>query len=181
MDGCFTPIGLISLQHFPCSCVIFSRRYTSIQIPFHCLCIQPCSSFKTSCVCSCYSPLKMFFICSSLSQAIYEGSLAGSLTYWPGVKGKIWAHHSWPTMLQANSDSFSRCQGRIQILPTSWEGEASFAHLVIKSQKAHADPSVSSLFAIEIVIIFLNVSSLNYVTLSCECVQVIFNYEKVAS
>ena len=44
------------------------------------------------------------------------------------------------------------------------------------------DPSVSSLFAIEILIIFLNsVSSVNYVTLSCECVQVIFNYEKVAS
>ena len=42
------------------------------------------------------------------------------------------------------------------------------------------DPSVSSLF--EILIIFVNsVSSMNYVTLSCECVQVIFNYEKVAS
>lgn len=50
------------------------------------------------------------------------------------------------------------------------------------SESSMPDPSVSSLFAIEILIIFLNnVSSMNYVTLSCECVQVTFNYEKVAS
>ena len=50
------------------------------------------------------------------------------------------------------------------------------------SESSMPDPSVSSLFAIEILIIFVNsVSSMNYVTLSCECVQVIFNYEKVAS
>lgn len=136
----FTPLWshfspALSLQ----LCVIFSRRYTLIQIPFHCLCIQPCSSFKTSCVCSCYFPSQNVLYLLIFEPSYLRGSLAGSLTYWPGVKGKIWAHHSWPTMLQASgSDSFSRCQGNSKSYPRPGKEEASFAHLGYqgKSQRA---------------------------------------------
>ena len=109
-------------------CVIFSRRCTLIQSPFQGLCIQPGSSFKTSCVCSCCFPSQNVLYMLIFEPSYLQGRLAGSLTHWPGVKGKIWPHHSWPTMLQVSGrDSFSSCQGDSKSYPRPGKEEASFA------------------------------------------------------
>lgn len=117
----FSPAPFLQL------CVVFSKRCILIQSPFQGLCIQPDSSFQKSCVCSCCFPSQNVLYLLILEPSYLQGSLAGSLTHWPGVKGKIWAHQSWPTMLQASgSDSFSSGQGDSESYPRPGNEEASF-------------------------------------------------------
>ena len=117
----FSPAPFLQL------CVVFSKRCILIQSPFQGLCIQPDSSFQKSCVCSCCFPSQNVLYLLILEPSYLQGSLAGSLTHWPGVKGKIWPHHSWPTMLQASgSDSFSSGQGDSESYPRPGNEEASF-------------------------------------------------------
>lgn len=55
--------GLTSLQHMPCSCgSSLTVGALLTQDCFQAPCTWPGSSFKTPCICSCYFPLKIFFL-----------------------------------------------------------------------------------------------------------------------